>query len=484
MLQKEKSKKQYHVTNEMFEMDRKQPKTTTPKEDTEDIDDPCSCCFRRGWNETTRSETLGTLALWLQDFPMLLLAFLYTFSQTTCKTPDPRDTTPALLDIGISASAAVAASLWRLLRTLYRSYITRATRLTPNKTCCGKNCLPQRSKVLYPPDTCAGYCYAPCCGCLPLKALVIIAFGVLTGVVWYDYVKLTNERNFDDSLGIYRFSVNSEKDPLLFTISGNIIPPNGTFVNLEKIPAIELEGNYDVFCLSEFEYRPEDFQIYFNALELVVVSQNGQFCATIETDLDGSDPNFCTAFYTLENFVLYYASLDPVTGKIRRFDEECSVVKDRLGFATPKVDPNIDVTQHLKSAGFSQNGEPLVIYYSDLDIHYLVSDVLASTDRVLHSIIPNVADSQGTTLSCAADFWYIEINGQIRYNYRDVFNLGLSGCQCSISTDICEALHRNVVYGYLHSDQITVTEYTNCSTLPADKIVPYYWPSASVRCPC
>ncbi len=239
------------------------------------------------------------------------------------------------------------------------------------------------------------------------------------------------------------------------------------------------ENNNDVFCFSGFEYRPEDFQIYYNAIELVVVSTEGEFCDTLET---GSNSTFCAAFYAQN----YYASIDPVTGEIRPFDDQCSVVKDRMGFSKPRVDPNIDIYQHLNRTGFPENGEPLVILYPDLNIHYLVSDVLASQEsqRQLNTIILNVASSGETTLSCAVDFWYIKISGQIRYNYLDVINLGENNCACISTTDICEALHRNLVYGYLNADQTRVTEYTHCSTIPYDKLVPNYWDRIPVRCPC
>ena len=76
----------------------------------EKVDDPCKCCYRHGWNEKTRSETLSAIALWFQDIPMLILAILYAHLQRTCKVPDSRDVTPILLDVAISATAAMIVS--------------------------------------------------------------------------------------------------------------------------------------------------------------------------------------------------------------------------------------------------------------------------------------------------------------------------------------------------------------------------------------
>ena len=94
---------------EGFEMKEKGFKDDKKEESEEEIEDPCKCCFRHGWNGTTRNETLAAITLWFQDVPMLTLAVLFAFSQSTCKTPEPRDATGPLLDVGISAIASLVA---------------------------------------------------------------------------------------------------------------------------------------------------------------------------------------------------------------------------------------------------------------------------------------------------------------------------------------------------------------------------------------
>ncbi len=185
------SKKQSE--NQMIEMDEiNASKKEQQEEDEEEIDDLCNCCFQCGWNKVSRSETLATTALWLQHFPLLVLGILYTFSQATCKTPDPKDITSSLFKIGISASAAIATSSLKLLKSLYHSFTRTATKWTPCETCCANYCGFHRSKAWYPQDTCARWCYAPCCCLLLFRAIAIIVLAIVTGMIWFDYVELTN----------------------------------------------------------------------------------------------------------------------------------------------------------------------------------------------------------------------------------------------------------------------------------------------------
>ena len=87
------------------------------KEDKDEISDPFKCCFRHGWNVTTRNETLGAITLWFQDIPMLTMAVLLAWVQNTCKTPDTRDVSPILQSVGISATASTLASTASIFRT-------------------------------------------------------------------------------------------------------------------------------------------------------------------------------------------------------------------------------------------------------------------------------------------------------------------------------------------------------------------------------
>ena len=58
-------------------------------EDKDEITDPFKCCFRHGWNATTRNETLGAITLWFQDVPMLTICLYFLLWY---KTPARRQT--------------------------------------------------------------------------------------------------------------------------------------------------------------------------------------------------------------------------------------------------------------------------------------------------------------------------------------------------------------------------------------------------------
>ena len=78
-----------------------------PKSKEDEVSDPLKCCFRHGWNATTRNETLGAIALWCQDVPMLTMSVIFALIQNSCKTPDIRDTTSLYQSICISVTAAI-----------------------------------------------------------------------------------------------------------------------------------------------------------------------------------------------------------------------------------------------------------------------------------------------------------------------------------------------------------------------------------------
>lgn len=160
----------------------KEPK----KEDDDDIDDPCKCCYLCGCNVATRNETLGAVTLWFQDVPMLTIGVLYAFSQSTCKVPDARDVTPVLQDIGISALAATLAAIWRLSRSFIRLYTSVGTRFKNNNSCI-KKCLPKKGEVVYPPDTRAQFCIFPFYFGLLLQVPVVVLGTVITFTIWLNF---------------------------------------------------------------------------------------------------------------------------------------------------------------------------------------------------------------------------------------------------------------------------------------------------------
>ena len=449
-------------------------------DDDEEIDDPCKPCYRCGYNNTTRSEMLSAFTLWFQDVPMLTLAVLYAFSQTTCKTPESKDVTPFLLDIGISATVATAASIWRFLRSFARLHSTIAARADPKG--CFKECYPDKGEVAYPPNTCAQICLIPFYFGLIMQFFAIVVAASVTTSIWFNYAQLKSAENFDDSLGIYRLSINPP-DTLLFNISGTIIPPNGTYLNLEKIPSNNLNRDQDIFCLSEFEYRSTEFQIFFNVIQVIVVSDDGTFCKTNA----GPDEqtNVCIPFYTYEDQVLYYASIDPISRETERFDDQCVVVRGTFNFfATPEADFSMDVTQHIDRTGFPENDEELVIFFPTANIHFEMSRILMAENRV-YSGFYEFQDPADRTASifCAFEYDYVEINGQVHFNYRDVHFLPSgTGCFCDSDT-LCQQFHQDLVFGYMTAEN-TFVEYTHCSEIPRDKLIPYYDPLISVPCPC
>ena len=462
---------------EGFEMKEKGLKDDEKEESEEEIEDPCKCCFRHGWNGTTRNETLAAITLWFQDVPMLTLAVLYAFSQSTCKTPEPRDVTGSLLDVGISAIASLAAVSWRLLRSFARLYTSVGVRIKTKRKC-AKRCLPNKREAAYPPDTCAQCCIFPFYFGLLMQIFAVVAAASISISIWYNYAELKQNSNFDDRLGIYRFSVyiTPASHPRLFNLTGTLFSSNGTsldgtFLTLEKIPYTELVFN-DIYCLSEFEYRSENSQIYFNTVELQVVSADGEFCATVS-----GDASQCHLFYTFMNFALYYASVDPVTGELQRFDAQCSVVRDRLGFSTPEVDPGIDVLRHLDRTGYPKNGEPLIVTFLGLGIVH-VSTILNSLSQSLQGVVPSPVVSG---VFCALYLKYDWQNNRIAYNVKDVFNYQQSSCSCGSNT---HCANFRPFYAYLRPDG-GWTLYTRCSTIPfPQKLAPFLDSSLFVRCPC
>ena len=455
------------------------------KKDDEDddsvVDDPFKSCYRCGCNVVTRNETLGIISLWFQDVPMLTIAVLYAFSQSSCKTPEVRDVTPVLRNIGISAIAACLAALWRTVRSFIRLYSSVGVRMKSDKKCI-KKCLPKKRDVVYPPDTRAQFCvFGFYFGLLMQISALFMAF-IITCAIWLNFRTLSLQSNFDDSLGIYRFSVD-HPDVRLFNLSGSIIEPNGTFtdnntfVNFEQIPERELDTvAFDVFCLSEFEYRRERSQIFFNSIEIVVVSNDGRFCDIVSGTAE-SDTNYCDLFYTFRNFVLYYASVSATTGQILHFDDQCTAIfsHDRSG---PLTDFSIDVARHINRTSFPENDDaPLVVIYPPPNNLYV---------NVSSRFSVQVFQDPESNSSCLCFTEFQIYYGRVNFNFIDLYVLEAGGTQCICSLSpgpICRRFHRNLSYGYLSQDG-NVVPYTQCSQIPPEKLVPHHDPTLDVSCPC
>ena len=470
---------------EMSEIGSSDPGESKMGEDEDEIDDPLKCCYRCGCNPTTRAETLAFITLWFQDVPMMTLAVLYAFSQSTCKVPDHRDVTGVLRDIGISAVAATAAVAYRLLRSTVRLCMTLGVRAKSKDTgksgkcatCCSR-CLPKPGDVIYPPDTCSQCCIFPYVMSLVFDYFAIVAGAAISVSIWYNYVQLRTP-NFDDSLAIYRFPENVH----LINISNNIIPPkeNRSYLSLESIS----DSGTVIHCLSEFQYIEEDSEIYFNTIELEVVSPTGKFCANKTTDRDSN----CVGWYTYMNAALFYGFLDPNDGTVERFDDECIVIRDIYPkvFAGPKVNSSIQVDRNINTTTFPRSNEELRIFYRSglsLNVSRFINELFGVT--FFHTFQD---PSTGEDIDCGIRFQYDHNEARVIYNARQVLNFPPppgQTCTCApfLQRDACYQFHQVLVYGYYPNDDLSrdAVVLAECSELPLRMLLPYFDRLLSVDC--
>ena len=288
-----------------------------------------------------------SVSLFIDEFhvPLLTLAVLYVLTLATCKVPEERDVTDMLSDVGTSALVAVTAASFRLIRSIFRLCISIGVRMK-SKGCgqsnksrkCTKRiakCLPKPGDAAYPPGKCAQCCIIPFFLAIMLNVMAINGAAAASLSIWFYYIELRTS-NVDDSLGIYRTLDDVYVINISSIISSNI---NETLVSIETI------DEYQIHCFSEFQYSEEDSEIYFNTIELMVVSPTGQFCAS-RSDEHGS---LCEPYYTYDNLALYYGFHDPGTNKVKRFDSECTAIKDKYPpvYAGPKKDSSIQVERHI-----------------------------------------------------------------------------------------------------------------------------------------
>ena len=433
------------------------------EEQEDEIPDPLKCCFRHGWNGTTRNETLGALTLWFQDIPMLTLSVLFAIVTTTCKTPDGSDASPVLLDVGISATAAVAASCWRLLRSIARLGSSVGVR-----TDLKSRCLPTPSEAAYPPNTCAQYCVLPfCCG-LVMQFVAISAGIAIALAIWLFY---GFERAGSDSnpfLTVYRSSA-SGTNTALFNITA-IIPPNGTFTYLERIPGT-LFSRPDTYCLSEFEYRSQDFLIFYNTIEVIPVTDDGEFCAT-RSGLSSS--NGCYMYYSQEN--LFFGYVDPDFNSLEQFHRACTMG----AHVRPRIDYNFNVSSRINRAGFPTNNEPLVVNYPNFQ-NFSVSftNILtAGTDGFQIGTVDNPR-SNGV-FNCWLRLRYNNLLHAVVYSYQGVLTDTNGQCSCQSKSSCDPFFDQTAEYGFLRKG--SVVPYTECASIPNEYIKPQY--DSAYYCPC
>ena len=468
------------------------------------IKDACKCCYRYGWNFTTRAETLAKFSLWFQDVPMLTLAIMYAYSQSTCKLPEVRDVTGDLFSVGLSAVASMVAVTYRVGRSLVRLCISVGFRVKSKKEAskmkgkCGKffsRFLPEKGEAIYPQGTCARYCIIPFYISV-LFDLVLVFFGFFISLaIWINYFSLKRTPNFDDSLAIFRLTHEGKSVPLL-NISNNIIPAsNGTFVSFETV--LEAENDEVTYCLSEFEYREKDFKIFFNAIEVQAISDKGEFCATKSgEDLSDFDAySRCNLYYIFSGFPLFYGSTNRITGKITRFDEECIVVEGGLPKSSvgPELDRTIQVEKNIDRTLLPRSPKDLLIlYYSPPNItHPLfmisVADIVAGDlDKMYVRTFQDPFSRANVTY--LVRFWYYGFQARFYFNVKRVFNYppnGNQSCSCSTNSENDFKGFNKIgllVYGYYHSQTGQYVPLLQCSEIPPIRVIPQYTSSLPISC--
>ena len=468
----------------------------TDSGDDENIDDACKCCYRFGWNFTTRAEMFAFFTLWFHDVPMLTMAVLYAFSQSTCKLPEREDVSGELLDIGISATASTVAAAYRLTRSLIRLFISVGVRIRSKKEAskmgkCGKCCskfLPEKGDAIYPQDTCAEWCIVPYYASL-IFDFTFVSFGASIALsIWINYIISKQGANFDDSLAIYRFTVDGNYVPINISISNDIIVLNssGSYVVLETLYDI----NQFTYCLSEFQYREKDAEIVYNTIELQPISTNGTFC----TAKSGSNPQLsdsyssCTLYYgSSDALLLHYGFSDPITGETKLFEDECIVLKDKLPrvHAGPKLERSIDVEGNIQNANLNADEELFILYVRN-DTHTIlfnvpVADIIAAglDKTIVRTFMDPVT---GENVTYLVRFQYQFSISQFIYNVREVVNYPLPADQlfCRYKSPFDQIGF--FVYGYFNAQTGHYQELMECSFIPRVRLRPLHIVQLSVSC--
>ena len=499
--------------------------------------DACKYCYDYGWNFTTRGQTIGNFNFWLQHFPLLVLAFLYATSQTTCKTPEKKDVSGDLLAVARSAFVTAASASFKWIRVMVQLCASLALRMKSKKEFekkgkCGKvfsKVLSEKGDAIYPPDTCAQYCFIPFFFILLFEfALVILAF-VLSAIMSSMHLQVSSFQNFESSLAIFRNQ--STRDSVhLLNISNNIIPAsNGSFLSFETIQ--DVHNNETIHCLTEFEYRQEEFDIFFNSIEVEAISDEGEFCAVkIGSDAENNKTySRCTPYYTMGGYVLFYGYTsdsglsisisssndndpDPNYGiivdqqftfassnsffrnnKIRRFDEECSVLRNgyphiRTG---PAVDLGIQVEKRIDRTDHLNSSQPLLILFVNVEnstttvlFNVSVADIVAQSMGLscIHTFQEDPSDEVMVTYH--THFQYDYARKQVMYNAREATNLNSVSCKDRCDSQLPNKLNMTglFVYGYYDEEIEDHQLLTSCSNIPFQLLIPRHDPKLSVDC--
>lgn len=489
-----------------LEMSKEKEEQIREFEDEETvINDACKCCYHCGWNFTTRAETLGILTVWFEDVPMLTLAVLYAYSQSTCKLPEIRDVSGDMFNVGLSAVASTASVAFRVARSVLRLCISVGLRIKSKKDAsklkvlgkCFAKFLPEKGDAIYPQGTCSQFCIIPFFFSIILDFVLLFMGFVISLVIWFNYASLLRTPNFDDSLAIYRFTYQGTNVHLL-NISNNIIPAsNGSFISFETV--LESGGTEVTHCLSEFKYREKDFDIFLNTIEVLAVSDEGVFCATKSGyDVNNFDLySRCTLYYTHKGYVLFYGFTNRITGKITRFDSECIVVKDRLPtvHAGPDIDRSIEVEKNIDRTHLpSSSNELLILFVSRKN-----PEVVLFTVSVADIVRGHLDETYGRTFEDRSNETNVTYLIRLQYNYPQaqfIYNVNevlnypparFQSCQCTndrLTSSIKFHQIGFLLYGYYNQEIGKFQPLLSCSQIPLDKIIPQYNVFLMVGCYC
>ena len=457
-------------------------KDANSEDDDEIIDDACKCCYRYGWNFTTRAETLSFLSLWFHNVPMLTMAVLYAFSQSTCKLPEREDVTGELLNVGISATASTIAASYRLTRSFVRLFISVGVRIKSKKEASkmgkwGKRCsrlLPEVGDAIYPKNTCAEWCIVPYYASLLFDFSLVSMGASIAFSIWVNYLILKHDTNFDDSLAIYRYDGTYT---YLTNISDTIIPStnsssNHSYVVLETVT----EDLQKTYCFSEFQYLAKNSEIVFNTVQLQPLSEDGVFCA-IKSGFNTRNTanfSFCTFYYggpAAGIKPLRYGFRDPTTGGVKLLENECIVLKNHLPpiEAGPRFDLKVDVEneKYIPYANVDANKLLILYVYTNREgrnfVHFKVPVAGIGQDKtVVRTFLNPVTGNNATYL---VRFRYSSSISQLYYNVKEVVSyVPPANVSCS------DALYQSgfrFVYGYSTPEPGRYRLLLKCSILQA-----------------
>ncbi len=366
----------------------------------------------------------------------------------------------------------------------------------------GKCCsmfLPEKGDVLYPQGTCAQCCIVPFSFSIILNCVLIFLGFIVTLAIWFNYLSLKRTPNFDDSLAIYRFTHEGNNVHLL-NISNNIIPGrvNGTFIGFETV--YEAKNDKVTHCLSEFQYREKDFDIFFNTIEVVAMSDTGEFCTTKSgNDVKKFSTTYsrCTLYYTLGGIVLFYGFTDRLTGEITRFDRVCVVLKDRLPIVTegPDHDPNIEVKDNLvRSTPPESKEDLLILFVTHNKTNRIVLQYISVTDLVNKSLDAScymtfLDQTRHTNVTYLIRLQYNYYRAQFTYNIKEILNYPALNqfCFCSSLVSSARKFHQNgeIIYGYYNPNTGRYPLLSLiCSDIAPNLVSPLYNPFLDVGCSC